>query len=82
MEELRKAFHESFSMYEELFAVLTDEGFYERADPLRHPLIFYLGHTASFYVNKLIAGQVLKNSERINPKLESSFAVGVDEMDW
>ncbi|HOH60124.1 MAG TPA: 5-histidylcysteine sulfoxide synthase, partial [Candidatus Cloacimonadota bacterium] len=49
-------------------------------DPLRHPLVFYLGHTAVFYINKLnIAGII---SERINPAFESMFAVGVDEMSW
>ena len=51
-----------------------------RADPLRHPLIFYYGHTAVFYINKLILSGVLK--ERLNRKLESIFAVGVDEMSW
>lgn len=51
-----------------------------RADPLRHPLIFYIGHTATFFINKLILAGVL--NERLNPKFESMFAVGVDEMSW
>lgn len=53
-----------------------------RADPLRHPLIFYLGHTAAFYVNKLISARILKNSERIDSDIEWLVAIGVDEMSW
>jgi hypothetical protein len=53
-----------------------------RADPLRHPLIFYLGHTAAFYMNKLISSRILKTSERIDSEIESLVAIGVDEMSW
>eukprot|EP01080_Neovahlkampfia_damariscottae_P005647 gene5647-9463_t len=59
-----------------------DRGFYIRAEKLRHPLIFYFGHTAVFYINKLITAQVLQESDRIDPWLESICAVGVDEMSW
>ena len=52
------------------------------ADPLRHPLIFYLGHTAAFYVNKLISARSLRNNERIDSDIESQVAIGVDEMSW
>lgn len=80
-ERIRKYFHDSFSIDEKLYEILVDnEAFYLRPDPLRHPLIFYFGHTAVFYINKLnIAGII---SERINPGYESMFAVGVDEMSW
>lgn len=47
---------------------------------MRHPLIFYYGHTAAVYVNKFLDHGIIKN--RINAKLEKTFAVGVDEMDW
>jgi hypothetical protein len=53
-----------------------------RPDPLRHPLIFYLGHTAAFYMNKLISSRILKTSERIDSEIESLVAIGVDEMSW
>ena len=52
----------------------------DRAIPLRHPLIFYYGHTATFIVNKLVLAKLLPH--RIDPRLESIFAVGVDEMSW
>ena len=64
-----------------LFA-LSSEALFVRAERLRHPLIFYLGHTATFYINKLIVGNFITQNQRINPQLESVFAVGVDEMSW
>jgi hypothetical protein len=53
---------------------------YVRAEPLRHPLIFYFGHTAVFFINKLILGQYIDH--RIHEPFESMFAIGVDEMSW
>jgi hypothetical protein len=52
-EEMRAYFHRTYDIYEKLFEVLvSDEAFYQRPEPLRHPLIFYFGHTATFFVNK------------------------------
>ncbi len=80
-EEIRRYFHATFDLDERLFDTLaSDEAFYRRADPLRHPLIFYLGHPATFFINKLVLAKVV--SERIQPRFESIFAVGVDEMSW
>ena len=80
-QEIKTYFNNTFDLYEKLFEVLeNDEVFYQKADNLRHPLIFYFGHTATFFINKLIIAKVI--TERINPKLESIFAVGVDEMSW
>lgn len=47
---------------------------------LRHPQIFYYGHTACLYVNKLRLSGVLEKA--INPYFESIYEVGVDEMLW
>ena len=80
-EEIRNYIHNTFSIEEQLYEILSsDEAFYLRPEPLRHPLIFYLGHTAVFYINKLIIAKII--DRRINPKFESMFAVGVDEMSW
>lgn len=79
-QEIIEFFNNTYSLYEELFSFITDEGYYIQAEPLRHPLIFYFGHTATFIINKLIiAGFKIP---RINPYFESIFAVGVDEMSW
>ena len=79
--EIRDYFHKSYSLDEQLYDFLAcDAAFFLRAEPLRHPLIFYLGHTATFYINKLIVAKIIE--ERINPRFEALFAVGVDEMSW
>lgn len=80
-EELLHYFHATFDRYESLFEVLRcDEAYYRKPISLRHPLIFYYGHTATFFVNKFILAGLIE--QRIDPRLESMFAVGVDEMSW
>jgi len=79
--EIRDYFHATFDRYELLFETLaTTAAFYKKPIPLRHPLIFYYGHTATFFANKLVLAGLL--SMRIHPRFESMFAVGVDEMSW
>lgn len=79
--EILDYFHKTFDIDEQLFEAFSDQSaMYRKADPLRHPLIFYYGHTATFYINKLIISKII--TERINPLFESMFAIGVDEMSW
>jgi 5-histidylcysteine sulfoxide synthase/putative 4-mercaptohistidine N1-methyltranferase len=79
--EILDYFHATFDIDEKLYDTLRhDDTFYLRADRLRHPLIFYFGHTATFFINKLTIARVIES--RINPRFESMFAVGVDEMSW
>ncbi len=79
--EIRAYFLNTYALYEELFSHIVDEkAYYEKADPLRHPLIFYFGHTATFFVNKLTRANLYP--KRIDERLEAIFAVGVDEMSW
>ncbi|MGE8537872.1 MAG: 5-histidylcysteine sulfoxide synthase [Acinetobacter sp.] len=78
---LREYFLNTFDTYEQLFECLKhEEAFFIKPISLRHPLIFYFGHTATFFVNKLLLSKLL--SERLNPHFESIFAIGVDEMSW
>ena len=78
---LRNYFLDTFTTYESLFDCLADDhAFYTRPINLRHPLIFYYGHTATFFVNKLLLTRMI--NERVNHRFESMFAVGVDEMSW
>ncbi len=79
--DVRSYFHATQDRYELLFETLKDtDAWYQKSIPLRQPLIFYFGHTATFFINKLLqAGLIAK---RIDPRLESMFAVGVDEMSW
>jgi hypothetical protein len=70
-------FENSWKLEETLMKSLVgEETFYLNPDPLRNKLIFYLGHSAVFYINKLIQVGLLKN--RINPQYESLFEIGVD----
>ncbi|MDK9705760.1 MAG: 5-histidylcysteine sulfoxide synthase [Desulforhopalus sp.] len=79
--EILDYFQKTFDLDEQLYDHLaSDAAFYRRAEPLRHPLIFYFGHTASFYINKLNIARLI--DRRINPAYESMFAIGVDEMSW
>ncbi|MEP1871725.1 MAG: 5-histidylcysteine sulfoxide synthase [Paraglaciecola sp.] len=79
--EIRTYFEQTWDVYESLFSLINqDEAYYLRPEPLRHPLIFYYGHTAVFYINKLLLGQFIHSRE--NEQIESVCAVGVDEMSW
>jgi hypothetical protein len=69
-------------MEEKLFSQMKVEAFFHRAEILRHPLIFYYGHTSAFFMNKLLLGMYLTYEDKIDPGLESLCAVGVDEMSW
>lgn len=80
-QEIKDYYNKTYTQYEKLFEILAyDQAFYLRSEPLRHPLIFYYGHTATFYINKFIISGLIKN--RVNPEFESMCAVGVDEMSW
>jgi 5-histidylcysteine sulfoxide synthase/putative 4-mercaptohistidine N1-methyltranferase len=80
-EEILAYFLATFARYEQLFELLADDrGFLQKSISLRHPLMFYFGHTATFFINKLLLARLI--GERINPHFESIFAVGVDEMSW
>ena len=80
-EEIREYLHNTFQLEEQLYEVLkNDDAFYLRAESLRHPLVFYYGHTSTFFINKLMLASLV--NQRINPRFESIFAVGVDEMSW
>lgn len=80
-EEIRAYFHKTYDLFEDLFTVFNDDSvFYEQPEVTRHPMIFYFGHTATFFVNKLMVARVIDH--RINPTFESTFAIGVDEMNW
>ena len=79
--EIRDYFLKTWELDERLYSQLKDDSvFYHRGDPLRHIILFYLGHTAVFYINKFFLTKII--NKRINPLFESLFAIGVDEMSW
>ena len=79
--EIKSYFNATMSIFERLHDLFNcSEAFFTKHETLRHPPIFYLGHTATFYMNKFILGKFVKN--RIDPLIEMQTAVGVDEMSW
>jgi len=80
-QEIAQYFNTTWQRYNALFDTLTDDrAYYQKSISLRHPLIFYFGHTATFFVNKLVLAGLVE--ARVNPDFESMFAIGVDEMSW
>lgn len=75
--EIIAYFQQAWHIENDLFKSIIDEDiFYKNPDKLRNPLIFYVGHSAVFYINKLVmAGWEIK---RINPDYEKIFDMGVD----
>ncbi len=68
-EEIRTYFQNTWRLYESLFETLADDTvFYQRPEPLRHPLIFYFGHTATFFANKLVVSKII--DQRVCPRME------------
>jgi 5-histidylcysteine sulfoxide synthase len=80
--DILHAFQTTWDLTDALFEQLSNEAFFTRSEPLRHPLIFYFGHVGVFFMNKLVLGTYLGHDERIDQELESLCAVGVDEMSW
>lgn len=79
--EIKEYFLQTFELDEKLFDLLkSKEYLYKQPNRLRHPLIFYYGHTATFFMNKLNVSNIV--SKRVNKNFESIFAIGVDEMSW
>jgi 5-histidylcysteine sulfoxide synthase len=75
--DLQDYFENTWELYEMLFfAIKNEETLYQSPDPLRNPLIFYLGHTAAFYINKLKAVGLI--TEAVNLRYDQLFAIGVD----
>ena len=59
-QEILDYFNRTFELDSKLYETIKDDDtFYKRADPLRHPLIFYYGHTCVFFVNKLVLAGLL-----------------------
>jgi len=75
-------FDNTWTVSEVLYSGLhSEEPFYRPpVHGLRHPLIFYYGHTACLFVNKLRVAGVI--SEPVDAYLESVLETGVDEMSW
>ena len=80
-QEIKEYFNNTYELFESIFEILKDDSiYYKKSEPTRHPMVFYFGHTATFFINKLILMKIIDT--RINENFESMFAIGVDEMSW
>lgn len=74
-------FSNTWCLTEIIFSGLIEEAYYRPPyHNLRHPLIFYYGHPAAVYINKLRVAGLL--TVPVNPIYEAIFETGVDEMSW
>lgn len=75
-------FNNSWTLTELLFQSMKVEEAYKRPPyhQLRHPLIFYYGHPAVLYLNKIRLAGFRKDP--VNLYLEKVLETGVDEMSW
>ena len=75
-------FNNSWTLTELLFQGLKTEEAFKRPPyhGLRHPLIFYYGHPAVLYLNKLRLANFHKDP--VSLYLEKVLEIGVDEMSW
>ncbi|MEA2139137.1 MAG: hypothetical protein QOG56_2287 [Solirubrobacteraceae bacterium] len=80
--DLLAYFENGWTITETLFAGLVGEEAFFRPPwhGLRHPLIFYYGHPAALYVNKMRIAGLLAGP--VNADFEQIFETGVDEMSW
>lgn len=79
--QLKEYFLNTYDLDELIFTAIKDEKyFYKCPDRLRLPLIFYLAHTASVFVNKMMLAGLI--DKRVNRDFETMFETGVDEMSW
>jgi 5-histidylcysteine sulfoxide synthase len=80
--KIQDYFDNTWALTEVLLASLQGESAFTCPPyhDLRHPMIFYYGHPAALYVNKLRVAGLLKDP--INPYFEVIFETGVDEMSW
>ena len=79
--QIKAYFENTYDFDENLFLSIKDpSSIYQSPNRLRLPIVFYYGHTAAVFVNKLFIAGFIK--ERVNIEFEKIFETGVDEMSW
>ena len=79
--QIKDYFENTYDFDENLFLSIKDPStIYQAPNRLRLPIVFYYGHTAAVFINKLFISGFIK--ERVNYEFEKIFETGVDEMSW
>jgi formylglycine-generating enzyme required for sulfatase activity len=76
---LRARLAAAFARTDALFALVPDDALAARPIPLRHPLVFYLGHLPAFAWNQIGRGAL--GAGALDPTLDALFARGIDPPD-
>lgn len=81
-QDVQDYFDNTWTLTEVLFSSLKEESTYIRSPyhQLRHPLMFYYGHPAVLFLNKLRLAGLVENP--VDLYLEKVLETGVDEMSW
>lgn len=78
MSRLLPRFEAAWRRSDELFGLLAEGALLDQPIPLRHPLIFYLGHLPAFAWNQIGAGALGLPSW--NPEFNALFERGIDPL--
>lgn len=74
-------FRNAQDLSDALFSSFKDDSvFYEKPDTLRRPMIFYFGHNACVFANKMMFAGLI--DKPLNDLYQKMFETGVDEMPW
>lgn len=76
---LRSSLREARETTDDLFALVSSQGLYDRPIPERHRLIFYLGHLETFDWNLIGAFQF--GLPPVHQEFDRVFAFGIDPID-
>ncbi len=81
-QDVLEYFDNTWTLTEMLFQSLKTESAFMRSPyhQLRHPLIFYYGHPAVLFINKLRLAGLAETA--VDHYLEKVLETGVDEMSW
>ena len=82
-EYIAEYFKSSFDLYYSLYDNIKEEHIWDCSCKLRVPMGWYLGHTASFYNNKLrMYNFIDRQNNSVYKYFDYMFAQGTDELDW
>jgi len=74
--ELEQRFHVTWERTDRLFALVAGDAMLDRPIPLRHPLIFYVGHLSAFAWNHVCRGVL--GGPSLDARLDEIFDRGID----
>jgi ergothioneine biosynthesis protein EgtB len=78
-EQLASAFETTLARTDQVFELMTEDAYWMRPIPLRHPVNFYEGHLPAFIWNTVFRRTL--NLPSFNPEFDRLFERGIDPQD-